>query len=708
MATFSEIRSGKTMRFLLWATLILTLPSFVLLYGWSSLSQVSHYGDNPYGEVVVSLPGRSVRQAPVTSSQLEGARSQAQNQIFMRLFQVMGRNVQSLDFAKWERVLGNNIADRFALDLVAEDFALEQLADSWDLVVPHAELARRLSELTSGASQQQINESLRRQGLTVSAFQSQVAHGMLVTEARGLLMQTAPASLYELWQEYLLGKEEIEVSWVTIPLQPIIATIEPTDEEVRQYFRDNRKDFTLPDRLKLRYISVSTSQLMGELESTVTAEELQARYDEKKETFFKMPREVEGRHLAIHFANEGQEGRTRDEALQLANQARIGLELGEAFAAVADRLTDDPLNTERESQLGKGGLLDRSITERSTDFGDAYRQAVLALQSGELSQPIVSTYQREGVEQNAVFLFKAEELISESYRSLESVEASLRRELASDKAKTRLAELSKEWQKAAADAITMDDIADAVGKPAVVTPWIERNLANAFVPGLGGIEPIRPMIERVWEEGGLSPVMPIGQDRLIVFEVDTFEESHVPQALEDLDTSATVRLTLQSKLALEQALAKGKDLMEANAAALAPQAAEKAATDTNEAPVEESAAERFKRLASERSLTAVNATFTRTNPPGELQLVSGFARRSLGQPVGLPRIEEAKRGDNVMNIVVWQTDKRNEPARADFAKELPALDRAYRLNKAQALLQERINDMRLEGGLKVVPGPAIK
>lgn len=705
------------MRVLLWATLILTIPSFVLLYGWSELSRVQQSGFDVYAKVDTRVDGRQ-NTHEVRRGELTQIRQSVSQAAFMRLIGVM-QQFQNLDFARWQDLLGNQLNERYLVERAADNVMLRHIARSMGLVVPQAEIERRIAEIIGGASEADFQAWLRREGITTTEFIASLEDDLLTREARQIQRHVVKASLYELWWEYLLGNEEVDVTYVDIQLPEIMATIEPTDEELEAYFEANRADFTLPERVQLKYVMLDQEAIAARIAESLTTAELEAFYEEVKATDFLMPREVEGRHLAIHF---GEGLRTREEALALAAEAKSLLDLGvETFADMANRLSDDPTNIDKDTLLPLGGALSQSINANSFQFGPSYRDAVLALEGG-ISEPFVSTYQpgRRG-EVEAVFLFEVEEIIAESHRPFATVESLLRRRLSRQRAPEEVQKVLRDWQAAAADSFSIDEVADMLEVEVLTSSWISR-LRPGFVQGIGDLTTLTPMINRVYEEGGISPVMPLNSlqqgrataqaDRYIIFEVDRLDPSRVPASLDEVNRDRVVQ-DYRRSVALERATQRAEELRAAIVAErqtllAMPAAAEDGTPTPREALTPAEMRAIFETVTQQNDLVSRSESFRRSALPGLFQTVKDFGRRSLGFEQGDLRLERSLVGDATNALLLVQVNELKRPSIADLAAEFPTVEQGYLLNKADALLAESLVDLRREGNLQVTPGQALR
>lgn len=89
------------------------------------------------------------------------------------------------------------------------------------------------------------------------------------------------------------------------------------------------------------------------------------------------------RHVLVAFEPQGGEARTKEEALQRAREVKAKLDAGADFAEIAKEYSDDP------GSSAQGG---RYVSNPVSDWVEPFRQAVLALDIGEISEPVETEY----------------------------------------------------------------------------------------------------------------------------------------------------------------------------------------------------------------------------------------------------------------------------------------------------------------------------
>jgi len=291
-----------------------------------------------------------------------------------------------------EQALQFGLGDRALRSLVTQSLLKEEakrlhLGTSDDLVRqeivkqpafknPLGQFDRRLFEAALAAND--MTEAQYVEGVRRDLLQRQLIGALTV----GL---TAPAALTDTLSTY--RNEQRVASVALISRDTVPAPAQPTDAEIEAYYKENSKQFEVPEYRALTYIWIQPKDLSSEVH--VSDDELKALFEQRKAEFEK----VEVRTLAqARFADRGQAERALDliktKSLKLEEAAKeitsdkdplIVLEnvaakdvpieaLGKAGFALAQNKVSDPI----ETPLGWYLVEVRSITPAiKANFDDA-------------------------------------------------------------------------------------------------------------------------------------------------------------------------------------------------------------------------------------------------------------------------------------------------------------------------------------------------
>ena len=132
----------------------------------------------------------------------------------------------------------------------------------------------------------------------------------------------------------------------------------------------------------LQHFMVQTNTVFSDAKKQVTDEQIQSKYEEKaKENAFTV---ATVRHILIAFNDENDKPlRTKEEALQRAQEVKAKLDAGEDFATLAKTYSDDP------GSKDNGGLYENADVN---DWVAAFKQAAIELPIGKISDPVETEY----------------------------------------------------------------------------------------------------------------------------------------------------------------------------------------------------------------------------------------------------------------------------------------------------------------------------
>jgi peptidyl-prolyl cis-trans isomerase D len=284
-----------------------------------------------------------------------------------------------------------------ALDFVINRELVVQEARERGLTVTDEELAAALHSdpgfQTNGAFDRELyKERVRQLAGTAGRYEVQLADEMLYRRMLAAVEHTVKISDTEVRAEWLREADRAALSFVLFPRAAFELEAKPTDAEVKAWADRNA------DAVKKFY------------------EDNGARFDAKKR--------VRVRHLLARVGAAGE-----DAARKKVDDAAARVKKGEDFAAVVQALSDDENTKARGGELG-------FVTEGL--FDEAFAKAALALEPGQVSEPVRSA--------SGWHLVKAEEVVPAKKTPLDEARPAIARELL---VKERAGEAARERAEAA-------------------------------------------------------------------------------------------------------------------------------------------------------------------------------------------------------------------------------------------------------------------
>ncbi len=274
-----------------------------------------------------------------------------------------------------------------------------------------------------------FEQVLRSSGYTEAGYVYQTRKALvrqMIADAVGSGVG-APLVLEKAVDRYRNEARQAEYIVVTTDMVGPIA--EPTEEQLRTFYDENKADFRAPEYRKIAVLTISPAALANDIE--VSDEETKASYDADPDRFGTPERRTIER---IVF-----------EDVAAAEQARKEIEEGKSFEDVAAGLglTDDD---RKLGTLTKDGILDPAV-------GDA----AFALQIGDVSQPVQGTF--------GPALVRVTEILPGMNRTLDDVRDEIRLDLATQKAKDQILDMYDAIEDDRAGGMTLAEIGQKRGLP---------------------------------------------------------------------------------------------------------------------------------------------------------------------------------------------------------------------------------------------------
>lgn len=261
-------------------------------------------------------------------------------------------------------------------------------AERLGLTASDAELAHRIREANRTPDGQPIDQELYtqnaiRQAGSVAAFEENIRTQLSAEKVQAFVTSGVTVSEEEVLNDYKRKNTKFDLVYVPVSAADLAQKIDPSDEELKQYFEKNKKDYyiSFPQK-KIRYIKLETSKVGEKLE--IPEADLKAQFD-------KLPEErrqagVNVQEIVLRVPKEEFDGEVLEKANQIVQNLRKGEDktvTEERFAEIAKGQSENP------STAVNGGRV-KGLVRRATDpekQDDPY-QRVLDMKEGEITEPI--------------------------------------------------------------------------------------------------------------------------------------------------------------------------------------------------------------------------------------------------------------------------------------------------------------------------------
>jgi peptidyl-prolyl cis-trans isomerase D len=204
-------------------------------------------------------------------------------------------------------------------------------------------------------------------------FEFQVRTDLSQQQLRGAVLNTAFLPKAEAEQYQALRNQQREVEVFTLKLADFQSQVQVTDEQVAQYYEQNKASYMTEEKAQLAYIELKRDDLAAKVQVDETA--LKTWFDDNAD-HYAQPEERIASHILVSVADptKDAEAKKRIDALYAEIQAGT-----RTFEAIARADSDDKITAEKDGQMG-------AIV--AGDWGAEFEKAAFALKAGEMSAPV--------------------------------------------------------------------------------------------------------------------------------------------------------------------------------------------------------------------------------------------------------------------------------------------------------------------------------
>src|SRR5688572_14647274 len=262
---------------------------------------------------------------------------------------------------------------------------VRQEAERLGLTASDAEVAAAIREQFKPQDgrpfdQKQYEQYAMNEAGSVSAFEESVRDGLSAEKVRAFITAGVTASEEEVLRDFQRTNTKFDLSYVLVSPTELAATINPSDQELRDYFDKNKQAYRIDaPQKKIKYVFLNTAKVGEKL--PISDADLRAEYD-------KLPADkkiggVLGQEIVLRVPKPEQDGQVLEKATNIVTELRKGgpTVSEEAFANTARGQSENP------ASALQGGKLPGPVRENLNNPTDPY-QRLIKMQPGELTEPI--------------------------------------------------------------------------------------------------------------------------------------------------------------------------------------------------------------------------------------------------------------------------------------------------------------------------------
>ena len=222
-------------------------------------------------------------------------------------------------------------------------------------------------------------EVQQRFQMTVPVFEELIRSGLIEEKFRRLITDGVSVSPEEIQTEFRFENEKIKIDYVFLKPEDLASKINPTDEEIRKFYDQNKSKFMVPEKRVIRY---ALSDLAKIRQNTVVSDDdLKVVYQQNIQQY-QVPNRVHAEHILLTTV-----GKTDAEVAEVKNKAEDILaqakKKGANFEDLAKKYSEDP------GSKTKGGDLGWLVQGQTVP---EFEKAAFSLPKGETSDLIKTQY----------------------------------------------------------------------------------------------------------------------------------------------------------------------------------------------------------------------------------------------------------------------------------------------------------------------------
>src|SRR5947209_3280913 len=410
-------------------------------------------------------------------------------------------------------MLNRQLAELFLKQLIKERVVVQE-AKRLGFTASDPEVAALIRESHKDSSGKVDVQSYMDKVGDVARYENAVRDEIIGDKLRAFVTAGVTVSEEEIQKDFVRNNTSFSIVYVPVTVDKLAAKINPTDQELRDYYEQHKTDYRILEaQKKIRYLFINQAKIGEKLQ--IPDAELRAEYDRLT------PDQKQGGHrvqqIVLKVADPKLDATVQAKAEELAKQARgtTGTMTEDQFADLARGHSEDPATAKN------GGLVAGIVNKNPNKPDDPY-QRTFETEEGGISGPI-----KYG---NAYYILRRGASVPKTFEDAKKeLEVSLRNRKSyaaaaalAQKAADRVKE-TKDLQKVAQELAQEANMtpADMVRETPYVAPGDD-------VPNIGSSQQFEDAIKPLENQQDVGGVTPIKDGFAIPMLVDKKEPNRIP------------------------------------------------------------------------------------------------------------------------------------------------------------------------------------
>jgi peptidyl-prolyl cis-trans isomerase D len=254
----------------------------------------------------------------------------------------------------YQRAADNLITQR-AMVVEAERLGLTVSNPELQDELQHGSLGPSLFPNGNFIGEQAYDDFVSQFNMSVPQFEQAMKEDLLRRKLMDMISGAVTASNAELEGQFEKDNTKVKFEYAVLTTDQLKKQIHPSDAELKAFYEKNKQSYvnSIPEQRKVSYILIDTSKLAGQIK--VTPDDLQRYYNEHMDEY-RLPEQVEVRHILIKTPPPGPDGKVDPKAVDAAKQKAEDilkqLHAGGDFAKLAEKESQDTASAKNGGSLG--------------------------------------------------------------------------------------------------------------------------------------------------------------------------------------------------------------------------------------------------------------------------------------------------------------------------------------------------------------------
>ena len=300
---------------------------------------------------------------------------------FLTLYNQQKQRLQSQFGDMYEQVVDDETLRAKVLDALIESKVIQQYSESNNMSVSNEQLSAVIQSSSVFQKEGVFDEEtyqqiLLRNGLSVAKYEYEQKKFMQESQYKGLTSASVFSTDTQVKDLVKLQFQERKFNYLRVDQRHFLKTIELDDAEISEYYKQNKADYVVPEKVTVDYLLLSQEDIAKKIE--INDDDLENYYQENKDQFV-FAEQREASHILVRVDHPSQD----EAALKKIVEIQDKIKAGEDFGKLAKTLSDDPGSASLNGDLGKfkQGMM-------VPEFDDA----VFSLKEGEVSEPVKTDF----------------------------------------------------------------------------------------------------------------------------------------------------------------------------------------------------------------------------------------------------------------------------------------------------------------------------